>query len=115
MPGAEWFVGARLNLVDQAFRHITDQRPAIIAGDETGALREVPWSELHAQVVAVAATLRELGVQPGDRVVAILPNVPQTIIAFLACASVGAVWSVCSPDMARSQCSIASARSHRRC
>ena len=99
MPGAEWFVGARLNLVDQAFRHITDQRPAIIAGDETGALREVPWSELHAQVVAVAATLRELGVQPGDRVVAILPNVPQTIIAFLACASVGAVWSVCSPDM----------------
>jgi acetoacetyl-CoA synthetase len=99
MPGAEWFVGARLNLVDQVFRHVTDQRPAIIAGDETGAVREVPWSELHEQVVAVAATLRELGVQPGDRVVAILPNVPQTIIAFLACASVGAVWSVCSPDM----------------
>jgi acetoacetyl-CoA synthetase len=99
MPGAEWFVGARLNLVDQVFRHVTAQRPAIIAGDETGAVREVPWSELHAQVAAVAATLRELGVQPGDRVVAILPNVPQTIIAFLACASVGAVWSVCSPDM----------------
>ena len=99
MPGAEWFVGARLNLVDQVFRHVTDQRPAIIAGDETGAVREVPWSELHEQVVAVAATLRELGVQPGERVVAILPNVPQTIIAFLACASVGAVWSVCSPDM----------------
>ncbi|HQR54602.1 MAG TPA: acetoacetate--CoA ligase [Burkholderiaceae bacterium] len=99
MPGAEWFVGARLNIVDQAFRHATDVRPAIVAGDESGALREVAWTELRDQVAALAASLRTLGVVPGDRVVAILPNVPQTIVAFLACASVGAIWSVCSPDM----------------
>jgi acetoacetyl-CoA synthetase len=99
MPGAEWFVGARLNIVDQIFRHVTDARPAIVAGGEEGTLREVGWRELQAQVAGLAASLRELGVQPADRVVAILPNVPETIIAFLACASVGATWSVCSPDM----------------
>ena len=99
MPGAEWFPGARLNVADQAFRHATDARPAIVAGDESGALREVSWRELERQVGSLAASLRALGVVPGDRVVAILPNVPQTIVAFLACASVGAVWSVCSPDM----------------
>jgi acetoacetyl-CoA synthetase len=99
MPGAEWFVGARLNLVDQVFRHVTEDRPAIVAGEESGALREVSWADLQAQVASVAAALRGLGVVPGDRVVAILPNVPETIVAFLACASVGAIWSVCSPDM----------------
>ena len=70
-----------------------------IAGDERGELREVSWTELRAQVASLAAALRELGVAPGDRVVAFLPNVPQTIVAFLACASLGAIWSVCSPDM----------------
>lgn len=99
MPGAEWFVGAQLNIVDQVFRHATDSRPAIVAGGEEGELREIRWRELQAQVAALAASLHELGVQPGDRVVAILPNVPETIVAFLACASVGATWSVCSPDM----------------
>jgi acetoacetyl-CoA synthetase len=99
MPGAEWFVGARLNLVDQVFRHVTDTRPAILAGDERGELREVSWTDLRSQVASLAAALRELGVDPGDRVVAILPNVPEAIVAFLACASVGAIWSVCSPDM----------------
>jgi acetoacetyl-CoA synthetase len=99
MPGAEWFPGARLNVADQAFRQATDARCAIVAGDETGALREVSWRDLERQVASLAASLRALGVVPGDRVVAILPNVPQTIVAFLACASVGAVWSVCSPDM----------------
>jgi len=99
MPGAEWFVGARLNLVDQVFRHVTAARPAIVAGDESGALGAVGWAELKSQVAALAASLRALGVEPGDRVVAILPNVPPTIVAFLACASIGAIWSVCSPDM----------------
>ena len=99
MPGAEWFVGARLNIVDQVFRHAAGDDPAIIAGSEAGPLREVSWAELHADVARVAAALRERGVAPGDRVVAILPNVPETIVAFLACASVGAIWSVCSPDM----------------
>jgi acetoacetyl-CoA synthetase len=99
MPGAEWFPGARLNFVDQVFRHATEARPAIVAGDETGALRETSWRDLERQVGAVAASLRALGVAPGDRVVAILPNVTETLVAFFACASVGAVWSVCSPDM----------------
>ena len=99
MPGAQWFVGARLNLVDQVFRHVTESRPAILAGNERGELREVSWTELRSQVASLAGALRELGVVPGDRIVAILPNVPETIVAFLACASVGAIWSVCSPDM----------------
>ncbi|HQR22160.1 MAG TPA: acetoacetate--CoA ligase [Burkholderiaceae bacterium] len=99
MPGAEWFPGARLNLADQVFRHASGSRPAIVAGNESGAQQELSWRELERQVGALAASLRALGVVPGDRVVAILPNIPQAIIAFLACASVGAVWSVCSPDM----------------
>ncbi|HSQ09634.1 MAG TPA: acetoacetate--CoA ligase [Burkholderiaceae bacterium] len=99
MPGAEWFVGARLNLVDQVFRHVTDDRPAILAGDERGEVRAVSWTDLRDQVASLAAALRGLGVVPGDRIVAILPNVPETIVAFLACASVGAIWSVCSPDI----------------
>ena len=99
MPGAEWFPGARLNAIDQVFRHVTDARPAIITGNEAGTIGELSWRELQRQVGALAASLRALGVRPGDRVVAILPNVPQTVIAFFACASVGAVWSVCSPDM----------------
>ena len=99
MPGAEWFPGARLNLVDQLFRHASAERPAIIAGNETGAIEETSWRELERQVGALASSLRALGVAPGDRVVAILPNIPQTIVAFFACASLGAVWSVCSPDM----------------
>jgi acetoacetyl-CoA synthetase len=99
MPGAEWFPGARLNLVDQVFRHAAPDRAAIVAGNEAGALQEMTWHELERQVGALAASLRALGVVPADRLVAILPNIPQTIVAFLACASVGAVWSVCSPDM----------------
>jgi acetoacetyl-CoA synthetase len=99
MPGAEWFPGARLNLVDQVFRHASDARPAIVASDESGAVQEMSWREMERQVGALAASLRAFGVVPGDRVVAILPNIPQTIVAFFACASIGAVWSVCSPDM----------------
>lgn len=99
MPGAVWCPGARLNLVDQVLRHVDDRRLAIVCRNELGARTEVSWRELERQVAAVAASLRALGVAPGDRVVAYLPNVPQTIVAFLAVASLGAVWSVCSPDM----------------
>ena len=103
MPGARWGEGARLNLADQVFRHVDEAaaagRPAIIARNESGAQTELGWRDLQAQVGALAAALRALGVQPGDRVVAYLPNVPQAIVAFLACASVGATWSVCAPDM----------------
>jgi acetoacetyl-CoA synthetase len=103
MPGARWGEGARLNLVEQVFRHVDEAaatcRPAIVARNESGAQVELGWPELQAQVASLAAALRALGLQPGDRVVAYLPNVPQTIVAFLACASVGATWSICSPDM----------------
>jgi acetoacetyl-CoA synthetase len=99
MPGTVWFPGARLNLVDQVFRHRTAARPAIVFRNEAGERIEMGWDELHAQVCGLAASLRALGVAPGDRVVAYLPNIPATIVAFLAAASIGAVWSVCSPDM----------------
>jgi acetoacetyl-CoA synthetase len=103
MPGARWGEGARLNLVDQVFRHVdaaaATGRPAIVARSEAGVQVELGWRELQAQVASLAEALRALGVQPGDRVVAYLPNVPQTIVAFLAAASVGATWSICSPDM----------------
>ena len=99
MPGAVWFPQARLNYVDQVFRHATDVRPAVVAGDELGALRETSWAELQRQVGALARTLRDAGVVRGDRVVACLPNRVEAIVAFLATASLGAVWSLCSPDM----------------
>ena len=99
MPGARWFEGARLNYVQQVMRHATEARCAIVADDELGRAWTLSWAALQRQVASLAARLRGLGVAPGDRVVAYLPNVPQTIVAFLAVASVGAVWSVCSPDM----------------
>ena len=101
MPGARWFPGATLNYVDQVFRHVTDRRPAIVARNEAGVDRELSWAELQRQTGALAATLRGMGVGRGDRVVAYLPNVPETIVAFLAVASLGAIWSACSPDMGR--------------
>jgi len=99
MPGARWFEGARLNYAEQAFRHASPAHPAIIAVAEGRPRREIPWAVLRADVASVAAALRDMGVAPGDRVVSYMPNIPETIVAFLACASLGAVWSSCSPDM----------------
>ncbi|WP_341895388.1 acetoacetate--CoA ligase [Ferrovibrio terrae] len=99
MPGAQWFTGAELNFVDQVFRHETASRPAILYSSETAALQQMSWQTLRERVGAMAAHLRGIGVKRGDRVVAYAPNTPETIIAFLAVASVGAIWSVCSPDM----------------
>ncbi len=99
MPGARWFPGVRLNYVEQVFRHADASRPAIVHENEAGERGEMAWEELRRQVAALAASLRRLGVQRGDRVVAILPNIAQTVVAFLAVASVGAIWSACSPDM----------------
>jgi acetoacetyl-CoA synthetase len=99
MPGARWFPGASVNYSEQVFRHATAARPAIVSGSEDGSLREMSWRELQRDVGAMAAWLRAQGVVPGDRVVAYLPNIPETVVAFLACASVGAVWSLCAPDM----------------
>ncbi|WP_370151944.1 acetoacetate--CoA ligase [Ferrovibrio sp.] len=99
MPGAEWFTGAELNFVDQVLRHETADRPAILFASETSPLQQMSWAQLREQAGAVAAHLRAAGVKRGDRVVAYAPNTPETIIAFLAIVSIGAVWSVCSPDM----------------
>ncbi|MEW5890422.1 MAG: acetoacetate--CoA ligase [Pseudomonadota bacterium] len=101
MPGARWFPGARLNYADQVFRHVTDMRPAIVFRNERGDALELGWHELQRQVACLAEALRAMDVRPGDRVVAYLPNIPQAVIAFLAVASVGAIWSVCSPDMGK--------------
>lgn len=100
MPGARWFTGATLNYTHHALRHLSGDRPAIIALDETGADYEVSGERLRAQVASVAATLRDLGVGQGDRVVGYLPNTPHAIVAFLAAAGLGAVWSVCGQDYA---------------
>lgn len=99
MPGARWFPGLRLNYAENAFAAASDTRPALLARAEDGTLREVSWDALRRDVGAFAGWLTERGVVPGDRVAAVLPNVPQTVAAFLACASIGAVWTACSPDM----------------
>ncbi|WP_028478556.1 acetoacetate--CoA ligase [Nocardia sp. CNY236] len=98
MPGAHWFPGTRLNYVDQVIRHLRTDRPAIVAVGEDGPIRELSWAELLHQTAAFARTLRSLGVRPGDRVVGYLPNVPEAVVAFLASASIGAVWSACGQD-----------------
>jgi acetoacetyl-CoA synthetase len=99
MPGAVWFPDVRLNYVEQVFRHATAARPAIVIGDETGRIDEIEWAELERRVGALARTLRDAGVGKGDRVAAYLPNRVDAVVAFLATASIGAVWSLCSTDM----------------
>jgi len=104
MPGARWFPGAQVNYAQQVFRHADAAHaaghPAIVFQNERlAAPVEVSWPELRRQVASLAAALRGMGVERGDRVCAFLPNTPQTAVAFLACASLGAVWSICSPDM----------------
>jgi acetoacetyl-CoA synthetase len=99
MPGAQWFPGGQLNFVDQVFRFDSTDSPAIVYESEAAGTGEVSRAELRQQVAAVAHTLREMGVNPGDRVVGYLPNIPQTVVAFLAAASLGAIWSLASPDM----------------
>ncbi|MDO8375592.1 MAG: acetoacetate--CoA ligase [Aquabacterium sp.] len=99
MPGARWFPNTRTNYVSQIFRHATPERPAIIFRSEAGARDEVSWARLERDVAALAQWLRDQGVKSGDRVVAYLPNIPQAVVAFLAAASVGAIWSLCSPEM----------------
>jgi acetoacetyl-CoA synthetase len=97
MPGARWFPGARLNYAEHALRR-RDDRPAVVFRSEDGQHRELTRAELARQVAAVTAGLRHLGVGRGDRVAAYAPNRVETLVAFLATASLGAVWSSCSPD-----------------
>ena len=95
--GPTWFPGARLNYAENLLRH-QGPGPALIAWDERGRVGERSWSELRTEVAGVAAGLRRLGVEPGQRVAGWLPNIPETIVAMLAVASIGAVWTSCSPD-----------------
>ena len=98
MPGAEWFPGARLNYAEHALRARNPDDVAIWHSSEVRPLATVTRGELRAEVAAIAGGLRALGVGPGDRVAAYLPNIPEAVAAFLACAAIGAVWSSCSPD-----------------
>ncbi len=97
MPGTQWFPGAQLNYAQHALTR-DDDEPAIIFAREDGPERALSFAELRAAVGAAAAGLRRLGVRRGDRVAGLLPNAPETVIAFLATVSLGATWSSCSPD-----------------
>lgn len=99
MPGAQWFPGATLNYVDQVFRHARDDRPAFV---DVGEDRSIAWSwdRLRRETASFASYLRSVGVSPGDRVVGYLPNIGETVVAFLGAAAVGATWAVCNPDLA---------------
>jgi acetoacetyl-CoA synthetase len=98
MPGAEWFPGSRLSYAEHLFRDKDDDAVAIRHASELRELGELTWGELRDLTARIAAGLRRLGVQRGDRVVAYIPNIPEAIAAFAACASIGATWSSASPD-----------------
>jgi len=98
MPGATWFPGTRLNYAEHLFRGKDPDAVAIAHASELRELAEVTWGELRRQTAGMAARLRALGVERGDRVAAYMPNIPETVAAFLATASIGAIWSSCSPD-----------------
>lgn len=100
MPGARWFPGVALNYVDAVLRHAALPGPALIGIDEAGTRTTIDWADLPGRVGALAAELRRLGVGPGDRVAAYLPDIPEAAVAFLATAAVGAVWSSCGQDYA---------------
>ena len=98
MIGTKWFEGSTLSYAEHVFRNHSDDRPAIIFNTESGVVLEISWHDLKTQVAAVAAWMRSRGIVAGDRVVSLLPNVPESVIAFLAANSIGAIWSSCSPD-----------------
>jgi acetoacetyl-CoA synthetase len=103
MPGAQWFTGAQVNYAQQVFRHVEAAHAAgfsaLVSRNEKGLHQELSWPELQRQAASLALHLKAQGLQPGDRVAAYLPNIPQAMVAFLATVSVGGVWSICAPDM----------------
>jgi acetoacetyl-CoA synthetase len=102
MPGARWFPGATLNYTEHALRPALDParagEPALLHLDERQETGTISWAELSRQVASLAAALRRLGVAPGDRVSGYLPNIPEAVVALLATAAVGGVWTSCAPD-----------------
>ena len=97
MPGTKWFPGARLNFAENLLRYRDDKIAIISVGEETAPVR-MTYAELYDQTARMAESLRKEGVQVGDRVAGFMPNIPETVVAMLACASIGAMWSSCSPD-----------------
>ncbi len=106
MPGARWFDGAKVNYARHVFKHAEPAdaagQPAIIAENERGETAVLSWPELRRQTASLALEMRRLGVGRGDRVAAYLPNIPAAVVGLLACASLGAIWTLCSPDMGTS-------------
>jgi acetoacetyl-CoA synthetase len=98
MPGARWFEGATLNYAEAVFARGTTDRPALLSASERRPLREISWAVLREDVAAAAAGLRRLGVGRGDRVAAIVPNIPEAVVGLLATASLGAIWTSCAPE-----------------
>ncbi len=98
MPGTQWFPGSRLSYAEHVFHGKRDEDVAMLHASELRELSEWTWGELRSQTAAIAAGLRALGVKEGDRVAAYMPNIPETVAAFLACASIGAVWSSAAPE-----------------
>ncbi len=99
MPGARWFAGARLNYAENMLARTRDpDAVAVLHCSELRELDSLTWGELRGQVAAAVAGLRSLGVARGDRVVAYMPNIPETLVAFLATASIGAIWSSAAPE-----------------
>lgn len=103
MPGARWYPRSRLNFAENVLRYARlpqhANATALYEIDEDNSTREIPWRELETRVASLAAALRELGTKPGDRIVAVLPNTAEAIIAQLATASIGAVWAIVSPEI----------------
>ncbi|HEV2227166.1 MAG TPA: AMP-binding protein, partial [Nitrososphaerales archaeon] len=97
MPGARWFEGSELNFAEQVFRRKGDAAALVYRTERKGE-KTVSWQELEKKTGSLAAKLRELKVGVGDRVAAFLPNSQEAVVAFLACASIGAIWSCCAPD-----------------
>ncbi|MDQ0341029.1 acetoacetyl-CoA synthetase [Caldalkalibacillus uzonensis] len=102
MPDVRWFEGATLNYSEHVFRYMRPKEPAIFFASELRQLDTLSWQELYDQVASMAAGLKAMGVRPGDRVAAYMPNIPETVVAFLATASLGAIWSSCSPEFGSS-------------
>src|SRR6202012_3613668 len=98
MPGAEWFPGARLNFAENVMRKEAPGEVALYYHSESVPVTPMYWDEFGPAVRTLATRLRELGVQPGDRVASMLPNVPEAVIAMLATTSIGAIWTSVSPD-----------------
>lgn len=98
MPGAKWFSGAQLNFAENLLRHSRTEKNAIVFCNEQGMRQTLTFPELYLEVAKFAAALKKHGIQAGDRVAAVMPNLPQTIVALLATASIGAIFSSCSPD-----------------